>query len=335
MMSAAIPKVTTGWPDPHSHAVLAHLAENTFVAGRSSWIATKMLQIRSGLFWESMDYATVVLEGSFLFLVVRRTYFRLACAVACFFHLGIALSMGIAYWPNLLIYGACCDWSVAEKNTGCRRLLRFWENILAHTSLVRLLLLSALMSLLYLGYGNPFHKVAELFPPETDPLGLAVCIFAVMVATIFLALVGMRYFELPPPASSVVLFDGYCGLCNGWVDFILRHDHRVVYRFATIQSPSGQQMLERVGAPPGFVDSIVLLEAGQVYYRSTAIIRILRGLGFPFHLASAYLIVPRSIRDVLYNFVASHRLGWFGERDTCRLPSPGERKRFLVSTIAF
>jgi len=88
-------------------------------------------------------------------------------------------------------------------------------------------------------------------------------------------------------------------------------------------------ILDQVGVPRGFIDSIVLVESGQAFYRSTAILKILKGLGFPFSMAGIYGIVPRAIRDRVYDFVASHRFGWFGRRDTCRLPNAEERSRFV------
>ena len=187
MMSAAIPKMVSGWLNPHSHAVLAHMIKNTFVEGRSNWIATELMGIRSGLFWKSLDYFTLTVEASFLFVVRSRRTFRVACAVACFFHLGIALTMDITYWPNLLVYGAFANWSVLESNSISNRLVRLWQVTVLFFSPFRAFALGALLSLLYLGYGNPLHKIADRFMPESDPLGLAVCIFGVLVGSAFLA----------------------------------------------------------------------------------------------------------------------------------------------------
>lgn len=324
MMSAAVPKVASGWLNPHSHAVLGRMLLNIFVIGRSNWIATILLRIHSGLFWEFLDYATVAVEASFLFLVVRRKWFRIVCAAACFFHLGIALSMNIAYWPNLLAYGAFVDWSILERHNGIgRQLLERWKDFLAVISPIHAFAVGAFVTLLYLTYGNPLHRVAALFPAESDPLGLLVCIFAGIVATIYL----LDWFETPGP--GVVLFDGYCGLCNGWVDFVLRHDHRGAYKFGAIQSPVGEQMIAQAGMPPGFVGSVILFEDGRPFFRSTAIIRILRGMGFPYSLAGIYTVVPRGLRDAVYDVIASHRYGWFGRREACRIPTAVEKERFV------
>lgn len=330
MMSAAEPKAVSGWLNPHSHAVLGHLTFNTVIAGRSNRIAEKMLQIHSGVFWKSLDYATVLLEASFLFLVWRRRTFRVACAVACFFHLGIALSMQIAYWPNLLAYGAFCDWSVVERWPIGRFLSKPWTFTWSRITPVWLTGMGAGLSLMYLSIGNPFQRLANLGPPDSDPLGVTVCVFAAIVAVVSAAVIVTRAFARPVPGRSVVLFDGMCALCDGWVDFILRHDHDSIFRFSALQSEAGCAILKRIDPQQELGGgSIVLVEDEQVYCRSTAILRILRGLGLPFSPAYAAIAVPRAVRDYFYDVIAVHRLSWFGERETCRIPTPAEMSRFL------
>lgn len=330
MMSAAVPKAVSGWLDPHSHAVLGHLTYNALVTGRTNWLVNRMLKIHSDLFWEFFDYMTVLLEASFLFLVGRRRTFRLICGAACFFHLGIAITMQIAYWPNLLAYGAFCNWSVVERwpiGSNLQKLRKYaWPRLTP----VWLIGLAAGLSLMYLTVGNPLHRLSELGPSDADLLGMSVCIFAAMVAAISAVVMLHRAFARSLPGRSVVLFDGMCALCDGWVDFILRHDRESIFRFSALQSEAGRAILNRVD-PQGELDggSIVLVEGDQAYCRSTAILRILRGLGLPFSLAYVSISIPQAIRDYFYNVVAVHRLRWFGERETCRIPTPAELSRFL------
>lgn len=127
----------------------------------------------------------------------------------------------------------------------------------------------------------------------------------------------------------VVLFDGYCGLCNWWVDVVLRRDREERYRFAPLQSLVGQQVLARANLPNGFIDSLVLVEGDQPHLRSDAILRMTRHLGFPYNLWYAGILLPRPVRDWLYDLVAQRRFQWFGRRPSCRLPTPAERARFL------
>ncbi len=114
----------------------------------------------------------------------------------------------------------------------------------------------------------------------------------------------------------VVLFDGECALCNGSVNFLLKVDRNDVFRFATL--PSG-----------GAGQSVVLSENGHLYRRSEAVIRIGRRLGFPYSMAAVFLFIPASLRDAAYNWIARNRYRWFGRLETCRLPTPKERHKFL------
>jgi predicted DCC family thiol-disulfide oxidoreductase YuxK len=120
----------------------------------------------------------------------------------------------------------------------------------------------------------------------------------------------------------VVLFDGVCNLCNGVVRFIIARDPSARFRFAPLQWPVA-------GAAPGTADSIVLVEAGKRYTRSTAALRIARGLRFPWPLLYALVLTPRPLRDAVYDWVARHRYGWFGKRAACMVPTPEIRGRFL------
>lgn len=134
---------------------------------------------------------------------------------------------------------------------------------------------------------------------------------------------------MPP----VVLFDGVCNLCNATVDFAIRRDARGELRFASLQSDAGQAVLEAAGAAPvgGGLETIVLVEEdGSVHVRSEAALRLAARLGSPWPcLARLARIVPRGLRDVAYRAIARRRYRWFGMRETCRLPTPEERARFL------
>jgi predicted DCC family thiol-disulfide oxidoreductase YuxK len=126
-------------------------------------------------------------------------------------------------------------------------------------------------------------------------------------------------------AGAVVLFDGVCNLCNGAVRFILARDPAARFRFASLQSDAAR----RLWGDGGPAETIVLLDAGKTYVKSTAALRIARGLRFPWPLLYAFVAVPRPVRDLIYDWVARHRYRWFGKRDTCMLPTPELRERFL------
>ena len=128
----------------------------------------------------------------------------------------------------------------------------------------------------------------------------------------------------------MVLFDGLCGLCNHWVDFILARDRAGTFRFAALQSAAGRALLERHGLPADYAESVLLVHDDRVAHRSEAVLRILRALGAPWAgLALALTLVPRGLRDRVYDVIAKRRTRWFGRRAACRLPAPHERARFL------
>lgn len=120
----------------------------------------------------------------------------------------------------------------------------------------------------------------------------------------------------------LVLFDGYCNLCSGSVQFIHKRDSMRRFRFAPLNGPTAERILRKnfSGPPP---DSIVLIEGGKVYTCSTAALRIAKKLDGAWPLLYACIILPVPLRDMVYRFISRKRYGWFGKRETCWLPQPG------------
>ena len=130
--------------------------------------------------------------------------------------------------------------------------------------------------------------------------------------------------------SPVILFDGVCNLCCGWVQFLIRHDKKSKFRFASIQSAIGQSMLNSVGISNKILESVVYLK-GSVYFReSSAVLEILNDIGGIWKLFSVFKLIPKPIRDGIYRFIARKRNRYFGKRTTCYLPTPENQKRFLT-----
>ncbi len=128
----------------------------------------------------------------------------------------------------------------------------------------------------------------------------------------------------------IVLYDGVCNLCNRSVQFILLHDRRGCFRFAAQQSEVGQALLRQHGFSTDQIRTVVLIEGNDMYTRSDAALRIALHLGGWWSLC--YWIgrlVPKRLRDAVYQFVATHRYRWFGRSETCLLPRPEWRTRFL------
>lgn len=127
----------------------------------------------------------------------------------------------------------------------------------------------------------------------------------------------------------VVLFDGVCNLCSGTVKFIIKRDRDGLFRFASLQSEVGAQLLINAGLDPGQLDSIVLCWGKKHYFKSGAVLRILRQLNFPWPMFYVGVLIPAFIRDGIYDLVGRNRYRWFGKTDSCMLPTPGIHQRFL------
>ena len=127
----------------------------------------------------------------------------------------------------------------------------------------------------------------------------------------------------------VIVFDGVCNLCNGWVRFLLPRDRPKVFRFAHCQSEYGGAVLNHLGESQDDPSTVVLIDDDTVYVRSTAVLRALSALGGPWRGMLLLLIIPRPLRDAVYTFVARNRYRWFGRTELCALPEPGWEERFL------
>lgn len=129
--------------------------------------------------------------------------------------------------------------------------------------------------------------------------------------------------------SPIILFDGVCNLCNKSVQFIIRHDTKKNYRFASLQSKSGQNLLQQYKIPQTQYQSIVLIENNQAYTQSTAALKVAKNLNGPVKLFTVFNIVPPAIRNTVYNFIARNRYKWFGKKESCMVPTVDVKARFL------
>ena len=141
--------------------------------------------------------------------------------------------------------------------------------------------------------------------------------------------------SLPPGVGEtdrVVLFDGVCNLCGAWARFLIRIDTNHVFKLASMQSDEGQSILRWYGLPTDRFDSMVLVEGARSSTKSTAFVRVMRHLPFPWRLLSVFSALPKVFRDWAYNIVATNRYVLFGRTETCLVPSPDQEHRFLKRT---
>lgn len=130
--------------------------------------------------------------------------------------------------------------------------------------------------------------------------------------------------------QKIILFDGVCNLCNGSVLFILQHEREPMYKFASIQSEAGSQLLAWCGLPSDYSEAVVLIDHGNRHLGSTAALKIGQLLKFPWStISSIGMIVPKFIRDWVYGQIGKHRYQWFGKRDICMIPTDDLKSRFL------
>lgn len=129
--------------------------------------------------------------------------------------------------------------------------------------------------------------------------------------------------------NNIILFDEICVLCNGWVKFLLKFDHQARFKLASVQSTLGQDILEHYGMPLDHYDTMLTIYEGQLFTESGAFFKVMQHLGFPFHLLIIGKLIPKVVRDFLYQEIASNRYQVFGKTDSCIFPSAENKKHFL------
>ena len=132
-----------------------------------------------------------------------------------------------------------------------------------------------------------------------------------------------------PVRTPLILFDGVCNLCNGWVRFIIRRDPKGIFRFAAQQTPTGQAIVQDYMRNTNALPSVILIDDNAIYAESDAILQILGRLAPPWSWIALLRIIPRPVRDACYQFVARHRYQWFGRTEVCPVPSADIRSRFI------
>lgn len=129
--------------------------------------------------------------------------------------------------------------------------------------------------------------------------------------------------------DKIILFDGVCNLCNGVVQFIINNDAKGIFKFASLQSDFGQQILSKNNLPTSDFNSFVFFENDKIFMKSTAALKVLKGLGGKWKMLYVFIIVPKFIRDIAYDFIAKRRYSIWGKIESCMMPTPELKSRFL------
>ena len=129
--------------------------------------------------------------------------------------------------------------------------------------------------------------------------------------------------------NRIILFDGVCNLCNAAVQYVIKHDKKKLFHFASLQSETGQFFLKKHSLSSTDFNSFILVYEDQIYSKSTAALMVAKNLDGAIKLLSGFIIVPVFIRDAVYNLIARNRYKWFGKQDNCMIPTPDLQSRFL------
>lgn len=128
----------------------------------------------------------------------------------------------------------------------------------------------------------------------------------------------------------IVVFDGVCYLCNGFVNFLLKRDKNDRLRFGLLQYENKLDADESIKQNISSTDSVALITDINVYFRSTAVLKILKRLGRGWQFFYVFMLIPKPIRDWVYDFVARNRYKWFGKKDVCMVPDEKVRRKFIA-----
>jgi predicted DCC family thiol-disulfide oxidoreductase YuxK len=134
-----------------------------------------------------------------------------------------------------------------------------------------------------------------------------------------------------PNRPVVILFDGVCNLCNGFVQFLIKRDPTAKFKFASLQSDFGKSQLARFNLNPEVLHSIIVIDGETVHQRSDAALRIANHLGGVWKGLNIFKVLPKVFRDAVYNVVARNRYRLFGRRESCMIPTPELKGRFIES----
>ena len=137
-------------------------------------------------------------------------------------------------------------------------------------------------------------------------------------------------FDTLPKNKKIILFDGVCNLCNSSINYVIDNDQKDVFRFVSLQSDLGQTIQEHLGIENKSLDTIILYIPNKGYYiKSTAALKIMAAFSGPWKLMQVFIIIPTSIRDIVYNYIAKNRYKWYGKQESCRIPKIELKKKFL------
>lgn len=128
---------------------------------------------------------------------------------------------------------------------------------------------------------------------------------------------------------KIILFDGVCNLCNSSVNFIIDHDKNNIFKFTALQSETGQNLLKEFSLNAEEFDSVILIDGNNFYSKSTAALKIAKEFPSIWKSLYIFILVPAPLRNIIYDMISRNRYRWFGKKDSCRIPTPALKEKFL------
>lgn len=138
------------------------------------------------------------------------------------------------------------------------------------------------------------------------------------------------FVNLTTMENPILLFDGVCNFCDSTINFVIERDKKNLFKYASLQSEPGQELLKKHGLPTEDFDSFVYIENGKAFTKSSAALKVAQNMTGLWPLFYGFMIVPKFLRDAVYTTIAKNRYKWFGKKDECALPSPEVRAKFLA-----
>tara|TARA_B110000240_G_scaffold186415_1_gene223037 strand:- start:497 stop:907 length:411 start_codon:yes stop_codon:yes gene_type:complete len=129
--------------------------------------------------------------------------------------------------------------------------------------------------------------------------------------------------------QPLVLFDGFCNLCNSSVQYVIKHDRHNKFKFASLQSDAAKEILLQFNENNSDLNSIILIDNNKIFKKSLAVLRLLKILGGVYTLLYIFIIIPKPLRDWVYDYIAKNRYKWYGKKDSCMIPTKELKNKFI------
>ena len=309
--TAGLIKLISGWLGTSSSMFRAFFLRNYYVQQKQANLAKLFENFNFQLFWEIGDWFTVLFEIGFLVVVFQPALFRFFTLLANFFHGLVMLIMNISFHTFLPLY--LLFWVPLIPNQVIMRARAIFAKL--NQNKLTLIRITIIILCFYLAHIVFMNKMVILTRDILLFSGFTLSLYLLIIKpqTVFLK-------HEDQVKKNVIKFDGVCNLCNGFVQFVVKRDKKAYFNFSTLQDSDNVKKEYQ---------TIILEKNAERLEKSTAVLEIARNLSGLWPYLYLLLLVPKPLRDYVYSIIAKNRYHWFGKKDTCMVPSPDLKNRFL------